>query len=138
MTSSRTLLSEPETAVCSSIPSCSDEDMLISPSSKRSPPAASAIARSSVDLPQPLPPSSAHLSLGLISQLTPRISGEEPAHTSKSRMEIAASEATAASMCGSGVRGPTSARGLKSATVGSKQAAAMEVVAATIAVIVSS
>ena len=59
-TYSRTVVSAPDTAVCSSMPSRSDDDTTSwPPSASRPPPppfAAALIARSSVDFPQPLVP----------------------------------------------------------------------------------
>ena len=66
MTSSRTLEVAPETAVCSSMPKRSAGETCSALPSKTSPAAASPMARSRVLLPQPLPPSSAQRSLGMI------------------------------------------------------------------------
>ena len=97
-------MSEPLTAVCSSIPIRSSDDTCITPSSSFSPCAAAAIARSSVDLPQPLVPSSAHRSFGMTFQLTSRISGLLPAQMSTSRQTMAAPPVSMAAMRGGGAR----------------------------------
>ena len=102
MTSSRTLEVAPETAVCSNMPKRSADETCSAPPSKTSPAAASPIAVSRVLLPQPLPPSSAHRSLGMIVQSTPMIRGLEPAHTSKPRMRTAAPPVSACISGGDG------------------------------------
>eukprot|EP00964_Phaeocystis_antarctica_P048396 scaffold28018_cov70-Phaeocystis_antarctica.AAC.1 len=104
MTSSRTLEVAPETAVCSSMPKRSADETCSAPPSKTSPSAASPMARSRVLFPQPLPPSSAHRSLGMIVQSTPIIRGLEPAHTSNPRMRTAAPPVSVVCMSGGGDR----------------------------------
>ena len=90
MTSSLTVVSAPETAVCSSMPMRSEDCTMMVPSSSFSPRHEAAMARSRVDLPQPLVPSSAQRSLGITFQFTSSMSGEFPAHTSTSLITMAA------------------------------------------------
>ena len=106
MTSSLTPRSEPETAVCSSIPKRSRGlTAMVFESSPRSvaSAAAAAIVRSSVLLPHPLGPSSDHRSFGMIRQSNVSMRLLLPAQTSSSRMAMAAPPLSSA-MRGAGTR----------------------------------